>query len=271
MKACPSNYGSKMFLIKKYVKFLFISLVILLLSPRCENSYDPVDDNSNEYMSLNIGDIRQYSMPYSANPEIHTVWKITGKTYRSDSTEVYVGEWYTYNLNPQNKYESYYFIRDGFLYSTELKETSKYPGNPFFEQKLAKIKPKDGDMWLQIVGYVNPDSTQDYLTARHIDELDTPAGKFQDVFIYISSKGSVDTEQSRIYYAKYWGHLGIAFTNKKSDLFIVNYMKVKGREIGKYVSMNQSVTSNHKPAYYNKKLELNSILGAKQNYWRYSQ
>lgn len=265
---CPSNYELSMFLLKKYLKFLFIDFVILLFISACENSNEPID-SSNEYMSLNVGDIRQYSMPYSANPEIHTVWKITGKTYRSDSTEVFIGEWYIYNLDPRNKRVSYYFIRDGFFYSTELEESSEYPGNPYFEQKLAKVKPNDSDKWMQIVGYINPDSTKDYLTARYLGEYDTPAGKFQDVYNLISSQQLEDSsqvlegsEQSRIYYAKYWGHLGIAFTDKQSDLFIVNYMKIKDKEIGQFISMDLAKQSNK--LIHSNRLNFTSILGTKQ-------
>jgi hypothetical protein len=41
-------------------------------------------------MSLNVGDINNTVCHYSNNPEIHTVWKIAGKTHRSDGTEVFI-------------------------------------------------------------------------------------------------------------------------------------------------------------------------------------
>ncbi|MGK9478020.1 hypothetical protein ACSSV9_14535, partial [Melioribacter sp. OK-6-Me] len=132
--------------IKNYIKINFIFFPVLLILFGCENSNEPLVI-ANEYMSLNVGDIRQYCMPYSNNPEIHTVWKIAGKTHRSDGTEVFITEWYFYSYDSNSKYVSYYFIRDGFLIYTELEKTSTYQGNPYSEQRLAKISPNDGDVW----------------------------------------------------------------------------------------------------------------------------
>lgn len=214
---------------------LFLITTILLSINACETSTTPLDNiidvTADEYMSLNIGDIRQFYMPYSINDTIYTVWKITGKTFRSDSTEVFISEWYTYNYNPRNKYLEYNFIRDGFYYFTELEKSSKVSGNPYFEQKLAKIKPHDGDIWLQTAGFINPGSPKDSITAKHLDKFVTPVGAFKEVYSFVSSIGS------KTYYAKYYGFLGISFSDNKSDLFIVNYMKIKGKEIGKYVYM----------------------------------
>ncbi|MDH7605133.1 MAG: hypothetical protein QHH13_09550 [Melioribacter sp.] len=225
--------------IKNNIKINFISFVFTFIVFGCESSNEPFDF-ANEYMSLNIGDIRQYCMPYSNNPEIHTVWKIVGKTYRSDGQEVFLTEWYYYSYDPNNKYVSYYFIRDGFLYFTELEKSSNYPENPYSEQRLAKILPEDGDIWMQTVGYLNPDSSKDYLTAKHLNEFNTPASKFKDVFAIISSKGTSDTEISEIYYAKYFGHIGYSVIGDSSSFLLVNYMSIKGREVGNYVEMENS-------------------------------
>lgn len=220
------------------MKYTLFPIILLLLSVAgCKSSPTEVINTNDDYMSLNVGDIRQCYMPYSANDTIYTVWKITGKTFRSDSTEVFTSEWYTYNYDPRNRYFEYYFIRDGFLYSTQLEKTSTLLGNPYDEQKLAEVKPHEGDTWLQTVGYINPDSTQDYFTAKHLDEFDTPAGKFKDVYCFIGNNGSPNTEQGKTFYAKYFGYLGISFTDSLSQLFVVNYMKINGKEIGKYVQM----------------------------------
>ncbi len=205
----------------------------------CENSNEPLDI-TNEYMSLNIGDFRQYCMPYSNNPEIHAVWKIVGKTFRSDGTEVFITEWYFYSYDSNNKYVSYYFIRDGFLIYTELEKTSTYQGNPYSEQRLAKLAPNNGDVWLQTVGYINPDSSMDYLTAKYLNNFNTPARKFKDVFSLVSSRGTSGTEVSEIYYAKYYGHIGYSVIGDSSSFLLVNYMRIKGKEVGKYAEMENS-------------------------------
>jgi hypothetical protein len=209
----------------------YLILASLLSITACEKSTEPLDGiinpSSNEYMSLNIGDIRQFSMPYSTNDTIYTVWKITGKTFRSDGIEVFISEWSTYDYRPQNKYLEHCFIKDGFYYFTELEKSLKVNGNPYFEQKLAKIKPQEGDTWLQTEGF-NPG---DSITAKRIYNFVTPAGTFFDVYSFVSIFGS------KTYYSKYYGYLGISFSDDRSDLFIVNYMKIKGKEIGKYVEM----------------------------------
>lgn len=222
-----------------YIKINFIFFSVLFILFGCESSNEPFDI-ANEYMSLNIGDFRQYCMPYSNNPEIHAVWKIIGKAYRSDGTEVFITEWYFYSYDSNNKYVSYYFIRDGFLIYTELEKTSTYQGNPYSEQRLAKIFPNDGDVWLQTLGYLNPDSSMDYLTAKHLNDFSTPASKFKDVFSLVSSRGTSGTEVSEIYYAKYYGHIGYSVIGDSSSLLLVNYMRINGREVGKYVEMENS-------------------------------
>jgi len=184
-------------------------------------------------------------MPYSSLDTIYTVWKISGQTYRSDDTKVFVSEWYTYNYDSQNKLISYYFIRDGFLYYTELTKSSQFPGNPYSEQKLAEVKPHNGDLWLQTIGYYNPDSSQDYLSVKYLDEYQTPAGRFKDVYKLVSFRGTPGTEFSEIYYTKYFGHIGYSDYGDNTYMLLVNYMRINGREVGTYVKMD-SVFKNPK-------------------------
>lgn len=232
----------------------FLISIILLGILGCENSTEPIDENDlNAYMSLHIGDIRQFHMPYSSFDTIYTLTKVTGKTFRSDGTEVFITEWYTYNLNNENKYLTYDFIRDGYYITTKLDSTKTYtyPGNPYDEQKLAKINPIENETWLQIEGYYNPDSSQYYLTAKHLDYYETPAGKFKDVFCFINTRGEPNTEGSKTYYAKYYGYLGIAFTDDIRDLFIVNYLKINGKEVGNYIDMSKFNKNNNIPEKLN--------------------
>ncbi|MGK9477380.1 hypothetical protein ACSSV9_11235, partial [Melioribacter sp. OK-6-Me] len=118
--------------------------------------------------------------------------------------------------------------------------TSTYQGNPYSEQRLAKISPNDGDVWMQTVGFLNPDSSMDYLTAKYLVDLNTPASKFKDVFSLVSSRGTSGTEVSEIYYAKYYGHIGYSVIGDSSSFLLVNYMRINGKEVGKYVEMENS-------------------------------
>ena len=230
----------------KLIYFLFVLPLIIFNS--CKNSTEPVlddnyvnsDINTDEFMSLHVGDIRQYNMPYSSLNTLYQVWKISGTTFRTDDTKVFICNWYAYNYNPQNERIFYEFIRDGYLYYTELEKSSQFPGNPYFEQKLAEIKPHDGDDWLQTIGYYNPDSSQDHLTVKYLDKLETPMGKFKDVYSLISSRGIPGTEVSKIYYARYFGHIGYSVIGDQSSFLLVNYMKINGKEVGKYIKMDSS-------------------------------
>ncbi len=233
------------------MKLLYFLLVLTIISLNsCKTTTEPVVDNNylnsnintDEFMSLHIGDIRQYSMPYSTLDTIYQVWKITDTAFRTDDTKVYICEWYTNSYNQQNRYIFYEFIRDGYLYSTELQKSSQYPGNPYFEQKLAAIKPHDGDDWIQTVGYYNPDSSQDHVTVNYLDELETPAGKFKDVFSLTASRGEPGSEVDKIYYTRYFGHVGYLIIGYQSSFLAVNYMKINGNEIGQYITMDSSVS-----------------------------
>lgn len=213
------------------------------------NSF-PAELFSNAYMSFHVGDIRQCYSPYSSYDTIYTVWKITGTTRRSDGTEVFIGEWYTGNLYPGNKRIEYAFIRDGFYYGTLLDSSSTYPTNPFEEEKLAEINPHDGDTWLHTAGV--PDFEKEYMTAKYIGDLKTPAGIFKDVYNF-------QYDLMSIYYTKYFGYLGYSLENDSSSLFIVNYMKINGIEIGKYVEMAGPLNKEDNSDYVKNKTSLSPV------------
>ena len=237
---------------------IFFIMICLLYLTSCKHSTEPNDNFifDDDYMSLNVGDIRQFYMPYNSVLTEHSVWEVTGKTHRSDGVEVFISEWYTLNYFPESRRLEYDYIKDGYLYETQLDSTTDVPGNPFYEQRLAKIRPNDGDKWLQTAGYFDPKYPIDSIVAQHLDSYNTPAGEFKDVFSIEFTGGS------KTYYAKYYGYLAMAFSTAPSDLFIVNYLKIKGREMGKYFKMDSLLSKNSNNSY--KKIKLPGYLGEKQ-------
>ena len=227
---------------KKSYLVLLVSIFLSVVNGCKKAPTEVSTSDNNNYMSLHVGDVRQLYTPYSSMDTIYMLWKVTGKTFRSDDLEVYKSEWYTYNLNPQNSYYQYNFIRDGYYYGTQLDSTSTYPGNPYFEQKLAEINPKEGDTLLQIVGLYDPDSTQKYIYAKYLGSFKTPAGIFNNVFCFVNYESSANhyREVSETFYTKQFGYLGIT-TVKDSlkNLLVVNYMDINGNKIGNYVDMSK--------------------------------
>lgn len=239
------------------IAFLFLIIISFLIISGCKTSTEPKDDSINdEYMSLNIGDIRQFYMPYNPNITEHSVWEVTGKTHRSDGLEVFISEWYQTYYSPQSRRIEYDYIKDGYFYETQLDSTTEVPGNPFYEQRLAKIKPNDGDRWLQTAGYFDPKYPIDSIIAAHLDTYSTPAGEFKDVFSFEFTGGS------KTYYAKYYGYLAMAFSTDPSDLYTANYVKIKGKEMGKYFKMDSLLSKSTNISY--NKIKLRGYLGEKQ-------
>lgn len=229
---------------KRSFIILFIFLLIYFIG--CKKSPTevyPIEDN---YMSLHVGDIRQFYLA-KATDTSYALWKITGKAFRSDGQEVFISEWYINSLDSNSMY-TYEFIRDGFYYGTSMDSTSDYPGNSYLEERLAPIDPFDGETFIQTIGVNNIDSSQNYNTVKYLGEYDTPAGKFKNVYNIIGNRGVFNSLQVKTYYAKNWGYLGIAYINSFNNLdlmAVVNYMKIDGKEIGKFVDMSKLTSKKY--------------------------
>lgn len=216
-----------------------------------------------DYMSLSVGDLREYYMPYSSADTIYSVWKVAGITYRTDGTPVFISKWYILNYYDQNESTEYNFIRDGYFYSTKLNSSSTYPGNPYSEQKLAELKPQNGDSWLQTVGEYNPDSSRDYFITRYLGNFKVPAGIFKNVFNFTSYQNTPGSDSAYIYYAPYFGHIGIQFSSHDTtSSLVLNYADIGGKAVGKYVKLD-TVNSVPKPGALARLNKLLNLLGVK--------
>lgn len=208
----------------------FISLLIypFLILIGCKDYPTGPSSVVSDYISLHVGDIRQLHYIYSPVSSIYTLWKITGITLRSDSLPVFISEWHSNKLISEDAWTEYNFIRDGFYYSTLIDSSSPYKDNPFWEEKLAEVNPHSNDTWLHTPNV--PDSLKEYIVVKYIGDLKTPIATFKNVY-------AMDYSGLLIYYTQFWGYIGTADENVPNSLFIVNYMKINGKEIGQYVEM----------------------------------
>jgi hypothetical protein len=175
-------------------------------------------------MSLSVGDIREY---YDSTMGTYQTWEIIGKTKRSDSTEVFIGkDSYSMDTTYQGML-SYYAIIGNYFVSTELEKTNNAE-NPYYEQRLAEINPKDGDRWIDILGVSDSETT--YFTAKYVGSYKTSASEFKDVY------GFTLSDYFTVYYANNFGHIGSGNSNFGIS---INYAKVNGREIGKFIPLNK--------------------------------
>ncbi len=206
---------------------IFFSFTIILIHISCSsNSTGP--EEIDDYMSLSVGDIREY---YDADYDMYQIWEITGKTKRADSLDVFIGI-YKSIYDTSNNYPSYYAIRDGYFVSTNLEKSTNLK-NPFVEHRLAKLNPKDGDRWLQTEGVA--DSEKVYFSAEYVENYETPAAIFEDVIGFTLSDIPLT-----VYYSKYFGHLGSSMPIPNSIKISINYAKINGREVGEFVPLVQN-------------------------------
>lgn len=194
----------------------FILLLSLFIS--CDSSTET--ENAAPYISLSIGDVRQY---YSESDSSYSQLSIIGETRRTDGQKVFISEYIDGSSNRQ----FYNFIKDGYMYSTQLDTNSldwNLRNNPFVEQRLAKLYPVEGDKWISIDG----EDKLSYFRASFDGNKRTSVKIIKNVFSY-----TLDTMLIE-YYAQGYGHMGITSFDGSNPSF-VNYLKVNGREYGEYV------------------------------------
>ena len=151
---------------------------------------------------------------------------VVGSLNRQDGAEVFAIEW-TSGIQKSDTY--YYMIKDGFYMATELDSDSHAP-NPFWEQRLAKIHPVNGETWKHTLG--SPDSI--FITASYHTEMQTFCGKFSDVygFTLIETRaGQTDTILTP-FYAENIGYIGTCLNSDPQTFASTSYIKVANQEYG---------------------------------------
>lgn len=203
----------------RFLCFALMSFVFLLI-PSCSDPAEGLPDDP-PYVSLHVGDERQLVWTSDSSTVLLT---ITGTTKRSDSTVVYRGEWF-YGTDTVTLI-SHYLIKDGFFVATELDSTGgegypPLPGNPYREQRLAKLYPTNGERWISITG----DSLSLQFTASAAGSKKTFAGPFMQCYSF--TLGSF----LHVYYAKGVGHIASDFGDSTSR-YLAIYIKTGKKVYG---------------------------------------
>lgn len=217
--------------VMKFTKILTLIYSLLLLFAACSDSVEP-EIISLPYMSLTIGDERQFFFTTDSSTILYIVKE---KLQRSDGYGVYTYEWYSgKDTIPSIRY---YAIKDGFFIATELdtvRDSTNYvPGNPFREQRLAKLYPEDGETWQNIPG----DSTALYFVAKNIGTQKTPAGIFHNSFSF-----TLDNFLS-VNYSKGIGHIA-SILLADSTAFLSTYLKVNNKIYGTKIPAKDPIYPN---------------------------
>jgi len=210
---------------------LIYSLILISLFTTCSDSVEPEIPNL-PYMSLAVGDERQFIFTTDSSTVFYLV---KDKLLRSDGLDVYSYEWY-YGRDTVPML-GYYSIKDGFFIATALdtvRDSINYiPSNPFREQRLAKLYPKDGDFWQNIVG----DSTALYFVAKNIGTQKTPAGIFHNSFSF-----TLDNFLS-VNYSKGIGHIA-SIVLPDSTAVLSSYLKVNHIVYGNKMPPKDPISPN---------------------------
>jgi len=202
--------------------FTLIALILSVISFSCTKPTNGLDFDKDTYVPLSLGDIRQSISLRDSSTMMDEVFT---STFRADSIRVFGRKYFVGDEQSDAPQIFYNYIKDGYFISTQL-DTVKdlsldISKNPFNEQRLAELYPKDGDTWVHSGGEHQPT----IMKAKYIGSKTTPCKTFDDVFQF-SIPGVLD-----IYYAKGIGWIGARFMGEQEVL--VTYIKVGSREFGK--------------------------------------
>jgi hypothetical protein len=215
---------------KIFIKLNTLFLFVYLFVGCDKNIVGP--ENLAPYMSLNVGDIRQY---YVAPDNFYIQWEVISKTLRADSIETFtINESY---ILPNGIFNAttYYFIKDGYFIKTNI-DTTLTSTNTFNEERLAKIYPSNGENFLINIGA--SDTNKLFMNVKMIDSLETNVITFKEIAEYEQIKNNNPTG-FKSYYAKRYGHIGsIIHTRTDEVKILLNYLKTNQYELGSYVPYN---------------------------------
>jgi hypothetical protein len=185
------------------------------------------------YMTLQIGDIRQY---YSTGNGMFMSVEITDTIRRTDNQKMYVTKNNFYTLFGYYTVITYSFIRDGYFWESQLdtlESLNAFTNNPYIENKIMSIYPKDGESFYLMEGA--PDSINQYRKLKYIGSFITPLKIYEDVVEceIITSDSSI---QLHNYYSPEFGIIGMVIKEQNDSTTIYPvYLKVGDREFGNYI------------------------------------
>ncbi len=225
---------------KKVFIYLITFTINISLTTCSTNINQPIITNQVPYVVLNVGDIKQYKSDVS---DLLVHHEIMGTVFRSDGQKVYAILEILF-FNKIGYYDTLYaFIKDDFFTLTQLDTVDSNNINPFSEERVAKVHPKDNDRFL--FSNTETDSLKKYFTVKMIDSLVTPAKTFYNVAVY-KKTGVNYVNHSSVYYAPQIGHIGITLYNDQDTAnILLSYAKMDKNEIGIYTKIEDFKKSNN--------------------------
>ncbi len=150
----------------------------------CSKPDDSNNDEAHTYTPLRQGNVRQVMYVHdSSTVRMQEIAPVR----RSDGVEVTPMLWFYGTQAPDTLY---YYIKDGFFTGTALSASGE-SANPFFEQRIGKAQPVDGDSWKSIPA--DPGSNE--FVARFFSERATAIGSFKNVFGFVAVfRGTAKTD-----------------------------------------------------------------------------
>ncbi len=221
---------------KNFVKHIVFITITVFLFIECNAPTKPITPVEKvPYMTLNIGDQRQY---YDQNINLYTEWNVIDTARRTDGSKIFLAEYFMYLPNGRYEGKFSHFIRDGYFWQTDT-DTVKEPGineeNPFLETKIIPIFPNGDEYFISTIGV--PDSEKVYRKIRVIDSLETPLATYKDV-LECEVIGKDTSRVVKVYYVKEYGHIGLEITNQNGTTqSFATYIKVGDKEIGEYIPL----------------------------------
>lgn len=221
---------------KMSFKLLILSISFLL---SCDFTTKP-NIEFVPYTQRNVGEVKQ--IIFSDDSSTWLI-EVIGKTKRKDGQEVYIVKETKGTSSPDTVYD---FIKDGYLVATQLDtidtlEDTCYtyiPSNPFYEEYLAKVEPKDGDKWI----HTKDDDSTFYWIAKRVERFTAICSTFTNVFAF----DLFDTSRIILttYYAQGFDWVGSTTSDSLNLSASCSYMKINGKEIG-LLRPAKDVTGNH--------------------------
>jgi len=213
----------KQIIMRETLRAIFISSFTLVLWA-CSSPTELYIQET--YTPLSIGDQTQIINLADSSTFL---FSIVGTTSRDDGENVYIGTYeYSMVLDTLIFYNTdtlYFLISDGYFKTTTLHDVDS--NSIYFEQRIGKPFPKDGDTWTVVDSLYY----SDYMVAEKYEYFMTFFGNAEETFAFKSYEYDGYPLQT-YYYGKNIGWIGTS--NSSSEVVqLCSYKKINNKVYGK--------------------------------------
>jgi hypothetical protein len=166
---------------KKNIILISFALISIYLSS-CSKSTEPSIEIQNNYVPLNIGDQRQIIRRCDSSTILD---RVIYETKRQDGKKVIAVQ---ETFGTQIPDTGYVYINNGYYVETSLYPNSNQ-SNPYDEEVLVEIDPRDGDRFVSTIDY--PDTF--FITAKYYSsgtQFVAHSWTFSDLAYSFNTQGS---------------------------------------------------------------------------------